>query len=350
MYRYRRIPPAMILIIGSSMFVWGLSQKQPKVNSPSSTVWKQPTQGQPDDYVGADVCTACHSVYSDAFLKTVHAKTAPKDAKYGTGCESCHGPGKAHAQAMAEAGNDNQKVTAAKRLIFSFRGKPEENSGRCLNCHITSHDQSLFDRSEHKLHGVTCQSCHSAHLLEAIAVGFRNKTEAPLAQAQFFRSPRIAEEDRWLTESLLRQSQTRLCYSCHSTVQAQFALPTHHRVPEGFMKCTDCHNPHGTNNQPMLRKTNWEVCVDCHTEKRGPFVFEHAAVKVEGCAGCHSPHGTVNRQLLLRREGRFLCLQCHVDPLAPNVPHGRLGFQTKGECARCHVAVHGSNFNEFLLN
>src|SRR2546427_265860 len=248
MYRYRRIPPAMILIIGSSMFVWGLSQKQPKVNSPSSTVWKQPAQGQPDDYAGADVCAACHS----------------------------------------------------------------------------------------------------AHLTEA--VGVKDKTEAPLAQAHFFRSPRIAEENRWLTQSLLRQSQPQLCYSCHSTVQAQFALPTHHRVPEGLLKCTDCHNAHGTNNQPMLRKTAWEVCVDCHTEKRGPFVFEHAAVKVEGCAGCHSPHGTVNRQLLLRREGRFLCLQCHVDPFAPNVPHGRLGFPTKGECARCHVAVHGSNFNQFLLN
>jgi DmsE family decaheme c-type cytochrome len=116
------------------------------------------------------------------------------------------------------------------------------------------------------------------------------------------------------------------------------------------MKCTDCHNAHGTNNQPMLRKTAWEACIDCHTEKRGPYVFEHAAVKVEGCAACHSPHGTVNRQLLLRREERFICLQCHVNPEAPNVPHGRLGFTTRGECSRCHVAVHGSNFSEFLLN
>src|SRR5438093_13426652 len=196
MHQRMKILLLILLIAGSSMLVFGLGQKQPKSNTPSSVVWKTPTEGQAGDYAGADACIACHSVHGDEFLKTMHAKAAPKDAKYGTGCESCHGPGKAHIQAIAEAGNDNQKVAAGKRLIFSFRGRSEENSGRCLNCHITSHDQSLFDRSEHKLHGVTCPSCHSAHLTEA--VGVKDKTEAPLAQAHFFRSPRIAEENRWL--------------------------------------------------------------------------------------------------------------------------------------------------------
>ena len=150
-------------------------------------------------------------------------------------------------------------------------------------------------------------------------------------------------------QSLLRKQQPDLCFGCHRTIQAQFALPTHHRVAEGLMKCTDCHNAHGTLNRPLLKKTNWEVCVSCHVEKRGPYVFEHAVVKVEGCVACHSPHGSVTRNNLLRREGRFLCLQCHVNPFAPNVPHGRLGFQTRGECVRCHATIHGSNVNEFFL-
>jgi predicted CXXCH cytochrome family protein len=337
-----------ICLTAFSVLLWGTGQKQPKANTPTSVVWKLPAQGQAGDYAGMEECIACHPLHASMFLKTVHAKAASKDVKYGNGCESCHGPGKAHVEAIQAAGGDDQKIAAAKNLIFGFKGKPEENSQRCLSCHITSHDQSLFERSEHKLHGVMCQSCHSAHLLAAADA--KDQLAAPLPQQQFSNGPRIPEPNRWLSESLLRRPQTQLCFSCHSTVQAQFALPTHHRVPEGFMKCTDCHNAHGTNNQPMLRKTAWEGCIDCHTEKRGPFIFEHAAVKVEGCGGCHTPHGTVNRQLLLRREGRFLCLQCHVDPQAPNVPHGRLGFTTKGECARCHVAVHGSNFNQFFLN
>ena len=339
----------VVLLAGSSILLFGLGQKQPRPNATSSVVWKLPPYGRPDDYAGMEVCVSCHPVQADMFSKTAHAKNAPKDVKYGVGCESCHGPGKAHVEAIVDAGGDDVKIAAAKKLIFAFRGKPDENSARCLICHVTSHDQSLFDKSEHKLHGIACQQCHSAHLVEAADI--KHKTEAPLAQAAFSQAPRIfSEQNRWLNQSLLRMNQTELCYSCHSTIAAQFTLPSHHRVPEGFMKCTDCHNAHGTNNQPMLRKTAWEVCIDCHTEKRGPFVFEHAAVKVEGCAACHSPHGTVNRQLILRREGRFLCLQCHVDPQAANVPHGRLSFATKGECARCHVAVHGSNFNQFLLN
>lgn len=54
--------------------------------------------------------------------------------------------------------------------------------------------------------------------------------------------------------------------------------------------------------------------------------------------------------LLARREERFLCLQCHVDPFAVNVPHGRLGFQTRGECVRCHANIHGSNFDANFLH
>ena len=196
--------------------------------------------------------------------------------------------------------------------------------------------------------GLACESCHSAHLVTS-AMAKKEGIIENFAQAVFFNMPSKAEESRWLNQSLLRQKQPDLCFGCHKTIQAQFSLPTHHRVPEGLMKCTDCHNAHGTMNPPQLSKVNFEVCTGCHTEKRGPFVHEHAAVKVEGCIGCHSPHGSVERNMLLRREGRFLCLQCHVNPGGINVPHGRLGFQTSGECVRCHAQIHGSNTSEYFL-
>lgn len=339
--------PIVPLILMSAAIGFALTQRQPASNENFTVKWKPPA-GQPQDFAGAAVCAECHVSEQGQFAKTVHAKAAPRDATYGTGCESCHGPGKAHADAMKATEGDDAKIDAARKLIFAFHGNPSENSARCLTCHVTSEDQSQFDRSEHHFNGVACNTCHSPHLVEA--ADKRNAVETRLTQKQFFTAPRPADETRWLNSSLLRKSQPELCFSCHGVVAAQFALPSHHRVPEGLMKCTDCHSPHGTRNKPMLRKTNWEGCTSCHVEKRGPFLFEHAVVKVEGCATCHIPHGSVTRMLLVRREGRFTCLQCHVNPQAPNVPHGRLGFQTRGECVRCHTNIHGSNFNRYFLN
>jgi predicted CXXCH cytochrome family protein len=317
-----------------------IAQKQPAAYRPPSVFWRAPLNTNPDAYAGDQLCSACHAPEGEEFAKTLHAKAAPASATYGTGCESCHGPGKAHVEAMAAGDTE-----AGKKLIFSFKAKPAENADRCLYCHNSSPDQRLFDRSEHKLMGIACNQCHSAHLV--IPPNPAPKTE--FAQPKFFQLPERPEENRWLRESLLKQKQPDLCFGCHKTIQAQFALPTHHRVPEGQMKCTDCHEPHGTMNRPLLKRVNFEVCVSCHPEKRGPFLYEHASVKVEGCTACHSPHGTVERQLLLRREGRFLCLQCHVNPAAANVPHSRLSFQTRGECVRCHAQIHGSNVNPFFL-
>ncbi len=346
-HRGTRARQALVFLLFILLSPAAVGQKQPAAAQNSSVTWKSPSDTNPADYVGIEACTACHPDQAQEFAKTVHAKAYPSTAKVGIGCEACHGPGRAHSDAMLVAGNDAQKTAAANALIWSFKGKPAENSARCLRCHSTSETQMLFNRSLHHLAGVGCEQCHSAHLLVTPAETATAKLRA--AQEHFFQVPTLPEENRWLHESLLRRKQPELCFGCHATVQAKFALPTHHRVPEGFMKCTDCHNPHGTLNPSQLRKVNFEVCTTCHTEKRGPWVYEHPVARVEGCTACHQPHGTVERHLLLRTEGRFLCLQCHVDPQAANVPHGRLGFQTLGDCTRCHVSIHGSNINEFFL-
>jgi predicted CXXCH cytochrome family protein len=316
-----------------------LAQTRPAAPEPSSVTAARRPSGT---YAGRETCSGCHRAESIQFDKTPHASVTEMD------CESCHGPGKAHADAEGAAGGDDAKAAEAAKLIYSFRGNPKQNAERCQSCHDSSRDQRDFDHTPHMLHGVDCGSCHATHLVEAA----RNptKTEVGFALANLFSVPKLPEEQRWLSSSLLKKSQPALCYGCHQNIQAQFALPTHHRVPEGAMKCTDCHNTHGTSNRATLRQSGWDTCASCHVEKRGPFVFEHSAVKVEGCTACHTPHGSVNKQLLVRRESRFLCLQCHVDPFAANVPHGRLGFQTRGDCTRCHTAIHGSNFDVNFLH
>ncbi len=62
-------------------------------------------------------------------------------------------------------------------------------------------------------------------------------------------------------------------------------MPFHHRVNERLVQCSDCHNPHGTVEAKQVRTSAAQdaVCYTCHADKRGPFVFEHEPVKVEGC-------------------------------------------------------------------
>ena len=203
-------------------------------------------------------------------------------------CESCHGPGKPHADAEEAAKGEEAATAAANKLIFAFRGTAQENAARCQSCHESGRAQQGFAHSPHANAALACSVCHSPHLVEAVR---RERLYVPLPQEQAFALPRPDAERRWLAESQLKESQPALCYSCHAQVRAQFAQPFHHRVPEGAMKCSDCHNAHGTQNHATLTSPGWETCTTCHADKHGPFLFEHAAVKVEGCAICHSPHG-----------------------------------------------------------
>ena len=275
------------------------------------------------------------------------AKSTPPPTSV-TGCETCHGPGKAHADAEQDAAGDTVKELAGTKLIFAFHGSPKQNSERCMTCHVTSRQQDGFAHSQHAAVGVSCSECHAAHLVKEAKD--RAASHPNWAQAAFYQVPQLPETARWLHNSLLKESEPNLCFSCHGNVRAQFALPIHHRVPEGLLKCSDCHNPHGSINRASLNATNSETCVKCHMEKRGPHVFEHPALRVEGCVICHNPHGSTNRMLLVRREGRQLCLQCHSGFHAQAAtPHSRLGFQTSGECTRCHVTIHGSELDPNFL-
>jgi len=328
-----------------------LAQKMPDAAQGPSVASRLPEFNAPAaEFAGTERCRSCHKSEVVEFQKTSHSKLSFPGKEYIQGCETCHGPGKAHSDAVEAAHGDDAETAAAmkKYPMFAFKGSPEENAARCLTCHTSSKQQDFFAQSAHAGHGLSCNQCHAAHLVDEVKD--QSKGDLSYPQHYFFDVPKLPDETRWLHNSLLKQSEPEVCFSCHRTIQADFALPEHHRVPEGLMKCTDCHNPHGSLNPASVKKPGWETCVNCHVEKRGPYVYEHPAVKVEGCATCHNPHGSTNNFMLVRREGRQLCLQCHTGfHDQAQVPHTRLGFQTSGECIRCHVTIHGSNFDPDFL-
>jgi DmsE family decaheme c-type cytochrome len=87
--------------------------------------------------------------------------------------------------------------------------------------------------------------------------------------------------------------------------------------------------------------------VSCHTEKRGPFLFEHAAGR-ESCITCHDPHGSTNDRLLVAKLP-MLCQRCHIGTRHPSTIYDNLSIQSRSVrivdrgCVNCHAQIHGSN-------
>ncbi len=143
------------------------------------------------------------------------------------------------------------------------------------------------------------------------------------------------------------------CFACHLGKRAQFRLPYHHPVLEGKVSCADCHSAHGEEIRPWtattLKDVN-EACFKCHKDQRGPFVWEHEALR-EGCTTCHQVHGSVNQKMLVSRDLN-LCLRCHTQVAFPTIGKSNHGTNRlrEGTCfsGGCHTAPHGSNFDIHL--
>jgi DmsE family decaheme c-type cytochrome len=293
------------------------AQSQTQATSKKAASKLQSTRSSdidPSQYAGPEACKDCHDVIYKDFETTAHRKTLDTRRKPAElGCESCHGPGAEHIQ----GGGDLEKIVRFKTL--SATGINE----RCMTCHRSGREHANFERSPHATSDVSCISCHATH-----------------------HPPK--------REHLLNASEPTLCYKCHLGTRPEFARPFRHRVNEGLLRCSDCHNPHGGFLTRQLRTTAAQdaVCFKCHLEKEGPFVFEHPVTKTEGCVACHSPHGSSNPRLLKRAQVNLVCLECHtltVDSPAPGIPSFHNQAQKYQACTLCHAAIHGSNFSHVFF-
>jgi predicted CXXCH cytochrome family protein len=291
-----------------------------------------------DNYVGSETCAACHEAQFKSFEGTKHGKLHTVSSWKGkvTGCETCHGPGKAH----VEGSGDVTKIISFKKRDAKAIAET------CLTCHAGKETHNNFRRGEHWRNNIGCTECHTAH---GPAPGnFR-------AGSTVFPGNVSEQNPGQATAKMLTANEPQLCMACHNETKSQFTKPFHHRVLEGTMKCSDCHNPHGgfEQKQTKLAVGADAACVKCHTNKQGPFVFEHGPLKLEGCTACHTPHGSSNPKMLKRPQVRQLCFECHTgisEELSPQVPSRHNQAQMREQqCTVCHSAIHGSNSSRLFF-
>ena len=266
---------------------------------------------------GADSCLACHDDQASlAVFRTSHAIPTDSRGPFGPGqlqCEACHGPSGEHAGRVRRG---QERPAPALFAVNSSATVAQENAV-CLGCH-ENEAGAAWHSGEHEAHDVGCADCHTSH----------------------------AAHDPVLATA----TQPAVCYDCHQLTRSAFLKPYAHPVDEGKMDCGGCHNAHGsTVDAQLVRDTLNQTCYQCHAEKRGPFLWEHAPA-TEDCAACHASHGSIHTGMLAQR-GPFLCQSCHsqaghpsiafdADGLQPNMPSQFLLGQN---CMNCHAQVHGSN-------
>jgi len=273
------------------------------------------------DYVGSDTCIGCHEDQNRRFKNTVMGKVMahPRTPDEARGCESCHGPGKGH----VEAGGG--KGTIPVRFTSDSTSSVAEKNSACLQCH--SRGNRLFWKgSPHDSRAMACVDCHQVHQELHPTLSSEGRFNAPLTQNTGVKKP-----------------QPELCLQCHQMRRAQLQRSSHMPYREGKVTCTSCHNPHGSPNpKQLIQSTVNENCLSCHTERRGPFLWEHPPV-MENCANCHEAHGTNNPQLLKVRMPR-VCDSCHLSSRHPTTPLllNSIRDFNRG-CTNCHSAIHGSN-------
>ncbi len=279
-------------------------QSKPRAGGQS----QQAPGGASGDYVGEDTCLTCHTD-QQSYKSSPHGMAFnDRTPAANHGCESCHGPGKAH----AESGDPT--------LIKRFSAiSPSQASDTCTTCHNRA-THALWDGSQHDQRNLGCTTCHSVHSAKG----------KPLLKAG---------------------SQLELCSTCHKNiVHRQFRF-NHMPVREGAMTCSSCHNVHGSTNVKLLRAgtTVDESCTSCHADKRGPYLWEHAPVS-ESCVTCHDPHGSNNDRMLVSKQP-FLCQRCHVTSRHPPTVYEGYILNNSGNankmysraCTVCHQLIHGSN-------
>jgi DmsE family decaheme c-type cytochrome len=274
------------------------------------TARSSPATANPDPASGLAGDSTCLTCHDDRDLKTSahgRAQNARTPAATGQTCETCHGPGQAHA--------DTGDKTKIKR--FAALSARDANA-TCVTCHNRG-EHAEWQGSMHDARNVSCVSCHSVH------------------------SPKSEKA------SLKLASATATCETCHKNEAMKVRRAGHMPLREGKMECTSCHTPHGSNNVRMLRAGTSinESCASCHTEKRGPFIWEHSAGR-ENCVSCHDPHGSNNDRMLVAKAP-MLCQRCHVSSRHPATVYDATQLATASNrivgraCVNCHSQIHGSN-------
>jgi predicted CXXCH cytochrome family protein len=196
------------------------------------------------------LCDGCHSVNYDIKAKTV--------TEWNVGCEKCHG-----------AGSDHVEHPTSSNIVNPARLGYVQANDTCIQCHSQGRPTGnpingrFYDWPVGFHMGVNLDDYWK---LEAHKLG---------ATSFYYFADGTAHKNRMQGNDFV----TSLMYARGVT-------------------CFSCHDPHGSENQAMLRKPSGSICLDCHgpNTQNGPHsatIEDHTHHKPgspgSACIACHMP-------------------------------------------------------------
>ena len=303
--------PILFAIAGVALISAGAWSPEPRAygtpQDPVTAPW--PRKGE---YVGADACRECHKDEASLIASGVHAPVVK--SPHTMGCETCHGPGAAHA---SDPDGPTWKITHPQRLAI------QTQTALCSRCHATEARGHGGGGIEGFMRAdLGCTDCHYVH---------ERRPDAPMPEVRF--------RSRAATLAAAEHVSSQRCTSCHP-LQADALSRTGHRElqnDEPHGGCVTCHG-HGS-----LHET---------TQGIGRLISrpDHASDGVATCVRCHTDvdpvqaHWTAGDHAYL--SPGLDCFACHhvhaaVPPRPRPQPKVAASSQPtvmqNAECARCHA-------------
>lgn len=258
--------------------------------------------------VDDETCLGCHDDMESSLSFTPHRLSSQYDkATTDISCTSCHSGASVH---IEDPSTENISNPSNEKGLEAVK--------TCSACHKAHNSLDNFGTDAHSDMQLNCSSCHKVHGKK---------------------------------KSLLLDDGTKFCLDCHTDVKADFSKRSNHPVKQGVVTCLSCHS-FSTQVNDDFSYDSKRACQSCHPDQGGPFMYEHDAansymVGGTGCVECHDPHGSEN-DLLLKQPTNDLCNSCH-NTLGHELVHPERSFKSYS-CTSCHTDHHGSFVSNLLLD
>lgn len=200
-------------------------------------------------------CMFCHNGYPQIAAGDDSGGTAPVfrgSIPSGIDCQRCHGPGRAHIQAMQTGKSPEGTIVNPARL------SPERQLELCMQCHLETTSFPLPSAIIRYNRGI-----------------FSYRPGEPLADyvLHFDQPPNSGYDDKFEIAHAGYRLRQSACF----------------QQSDSSMQCTTCHNPHDIPRGQEAAQHYTAVCLNCHAGDLQELVASKGHTASQDCIGCHMP-------------------------------------------------------------